>query len=356
MIPVQHFIPISGGKDSTAALCLALERFERRPPPANLPPRFIHCDVGSNEHQATIDHIAYLSEATGVDIEIIRADFSAEFATRRANIRADWSREKRIKKHSPDCRASTAEMAWGQARAHRLACGCPINVMPVVAEADISEAIALLVPSGDPFLDLCMLKGRFPGAKSRFCTEELKIAPMMAIKRPIWADGISTIEWVGERADESPARALKPVIQRIRHGNAAQILYRPCHKLSAQDVFDIAKRHGLRPNPLYLIGAKRVGCWPCIMCGKDEIINIATRTPEHIERLRAWEALVSRVSRRRMATFFHASDETMFGIDQIIAWGRTSRGGKQFDIFRSEQAVEADIEGAMCDSGYGLCE
>lgn len=360
---IQHIIPISGGKDSSAVACLALERFARRPPPSNLPPRFMHCDVGLNEHQITIDHIGYLDEwlrrEIGCGIDIIKADFSAEFAERRKNLQTEWRKRKEIRRHSAECKALTDEMGWTEARDHRRACSCPLTIYEPVDEALIAEAMELLHPTGDPFLDLCMLKGRFPGARSRFCTEELKLAPMALVKDQYWQAGISTCEWVGERADESPGRAKKPGLQRIRRPEpgVSQILYRPVHQMSAHDVFAIAERHGLKPNPLYLMGAKRVGCWPCIMCGKDEIINIAERTPEHIERLRRWEALVSKLSRRGSATFFYADPGMdVLGIDAIIEWARTGRGGRQFDMFRIEGMRTADRDGLMCDSAYGLCE
>jgi 3'-phosphoadenosine 5'-phosphosulfate sulfotransferase (PAPS reductase)/FAD synthetase len=366
---LQHIIPISGGKDSAGTACLAVERFHRRGY-GNLPPRFVHCDVGKNEHQATVEHVAYLDQwlraELGVGIEIIRADFAEQLAYRRANIRDDWSREKTLFRHSAECKAITAEMGWTAARDHRRICSCKRIILPPVDPELIAKAEALLQPTGDPFLDLCMLKGRFPGAKSRFCTEELKLAPMTIIKQAIWAEGISTVEWIGERADESPARALKPALQRIRHPGplaVSQFLYRPVHGMTAADMFSITERHGLKPNPLYLMGAKRVGCWPCVLCGKDELINIANRTPDHIDRLREWELLVSEVSRRQCATFFPSADVpggdedwALGKIDERVRWARTGHGGRQLDLLRAAEMYDADRDGLLCDSAYGLCE
>lgn len=365
---LQHFVPVSGGKDSGAVMCLAVERADRRGF-GNMPPRFVHCDVGKNEHQATVDHIGYLDawlrERLGVGVEIIRADFTAQLAQRRANIRSDWSQEKILRRHTGQCKNRTASMGWTEARDYRRHCGCKRIILPPVDPELITKAEQLLQPTGDPFLDLCMLKGRFPGAKSRFCTEELKLAPMGIIKGALWAEGISTVEWIGERADESPARALKPVLQRVRRPEpgVSQILYRPVHAMTAADVFAIADRHGLKPNPLYLMGALRVGCWPCVLCGKDELINIANRSPDHIERLREWEALVSEVSRRQCATFFPSADVPggdedweLGKIDERIRWARTSHGGRQLDLMRAAEMFDADRDGLLCDSAYGLCE
>ncbi len=234
-------------------------------------------------------------------------------------------------------------------------------------DALIDEAIALLQPSGNPFLDLCMLKGRFPGVKTRFCTEELKLAPMDLIKQPLLDEGFNVIDWIGERAQESAARAAKPPIQRIRYANGAtRVLYRPIHQLKHEEVFAIAKRHGLPPNPLYLKGMGRVGCLPCIMAKKGEIRQIASRFPEEIERIERWEALVGRVSRRTSAegapaTFFAAATIPGVGdgrahIREVVDWSMTSHGGRNFDLLLAAEIKQAAEEGSMCESAYGLCE
>lgn len=364
---VQHIIPISGGKDSSAVACLAVERFERRAF-GNLKPRFVHCDVGANEHQITIDHIAYLSDwlqsKTGSPIEIIRADFSQEFEYRRENIRSEWSREKTLRRHSEECKRLTKRMNSAERKRHRMQCDCLRIHLPALGEDLIEQAITLLHPTGDPFVDLTLLKGRFPSSQARFCTDRLKLEPMRNLKQKIWDEGLNTIEWLGERAAESPARAKKPPLQRIRQVcGASSVIYRPIHQWSADDVFAIADRHGLKHNPLYRMGAKRVGCWPCIMSGKDQVVNIANRTPEHIDRLRKWEKLVSRVSRRQAASFFSSTnvpggdrDWSLGEIDKIVEWARTSRGGRQFDLLRSAENWQADKDGLLCDSAYGLCE
>ena len=90
---VQHFVSVSGGKDSERTAIEAIRRFERRPPSSNLPPRFLACDTG-NEEAGWHDFIDYLAGALGVSIEIIRADFTDELAMRRANIHDDWGKER----------------------------------------------------------------------------------------------------------------------------------------------------------------------------------------------------------------------------------------------------------------------
>ena len=354
----QHFISVSTGKDSELTAIRAIRRFEQRPANSNFPPRFLSCDTG-NEDEGYLDFVDYMSRALGVQIEVLRADFSGEFATRRANIEIEWSKEKRIRRHSAECKARQGVIPT---RERMGLCKCPENVLPALPPQVIADAKALLETTGNPFLDLCMLKGRFPGMKSRFCTDELKIKPMMAIKQPLLDAGVNVVEWIGERAEESPGRARKPVIQRIRHPNGAtQILYRPIHALKRAEVFAGIADAGLRHNPLYDLGAKRVGCWLCIACGKDEVQLFAKHTPHEVARLREWERIVGLVSRKRMATFFAAKmipgqGDGRAHIDAVIEWSATTRGGKQFDIFRSRQLADANKLGLHCDRELAVCE
>jgi len=355
---LQHFVPISGGKDSAAVACLAVERRERDP---SFRPRFQFADT-ENENPLTIEHIDYLADALSIEIERVSIrdvpgwiDEEA-FERRRQAIRRNWPVELRRKRHASDC-------------ADKRKCDCPIIVSPAVSAERIEQAVANLKPTGNAFIDLCMILGRFPSKMAKFCTDKLKLLPLNATKRPIWDAGGTTIDWVGERAQESPGRARKPMLQRTRKNPGTAIIYRPIHRWDAREVFAIARRHGLKPNPLYLVGASRVGCWPCINCRKKEIGLVANLTPEKIDFLREAERLVSLVSRRDQggfgdwATFFSAdkvpgdpADWSRAAIDKVVEWARTGRGGRQFDLLQEIERLQMEAEGAYCDSEYGLCE
>ncbi len=127
-------------------------------------------------------------------------------------------------------------------------------------------------------------------------------------------------------------------------------------------MIDIHKRHGLDPNPLYLHGHKRVGCYPCIYSDKAELRLIAERAPGRIDRIRHLEGRVTReaVSRdrnksSRERTMFHKespgqADRTkhpMPIIDEAVEWARTSRGGRQLLLLNDDGR-----EGCM---RWGLC-
>lgn len=100
------------------------------------------------------------------------------------------------------------------------------------------------------------------------------------------------------------------------------------------------------------------------MCAKDELREIATRWPEEVARVREWERQVSIASKRGAATFFATvtdptvrSDDKVsaetHGIDRMVEWANTTRGGRQFDMV--DLIARTDSQ-QKCSSAYGLCE
>lgn len=205
---------------------------------------------------------------------------------------------------------------------------------------------------------LILKKGMFPSRMRRFCTEELKVFPMQRFLRGL----MDVINAVGIRAAESEARSRLPEWE-WQEGFDCEV-WRPILRWSEQDVIDIHQRHGLRPNPLYLMGARRVGCWPCIMASKSEIRLIAERDPDRIVRLRVLEQQVGDAAEARAArkgealksrpAWFQApigGDGLCWPIDRVVKWSRTVRGGREED--RQEDLFGGMNDGCM---RWGLCE
>ncbi|MDO5606808.1 MAG: phosphoadenosine phosphosulfate reductase family protein, partial [Paracoccus sp. (in: a-proteobacteria)] len=295
----------------------------------------------------------------------------AAFARKRAMLREEWSKEKRRTRHSGPCsrRRDTWQAGAITRAGWRAQCDCPVMVSPPVPDHLIERALELLRPTGIPFLDVAMLHGRFPSTKVRFCTSETKLIPLMHRKRPLLDAGISVIDWIGERADESAARARKKPIQSVRYPSGARnVLYRPIFRWSAADAFAISARHGLKHNPLYTMGMSRVGCSTCIMVRKRELRMWAMRFPAEVDRVREWERLVGLVSRRTAALGTPAAllaaatvpgDQNDHGratIDKAIDWSRTGKDGRSYDLLIELEQRQADEDGLFCASEYGLCE
>ena len=308
MNSLHHVISVSGGKDSTALLLLAIEQH-----PENLSAVF--ADTG-NEHQITYDYLDYLSERTNIPIQRVKADFTDELKRKAIYVHTKWREEG-------------------------------------IDDTICDRAIELLKPTGNSFLDMCMWKGRFPSTKARFCSTELKRNPIIEqVHLPLLDQRISVESWQGIRAEESPARAALPVRDLVGVFNDEATLhnYRPLLNWSTSDVFEMHRKHGIEPNKLYQMGMGRVGCMPCIHARKDELLEIHKRFPKEVERIKEWEALVSQASKRGSSTFFTSASNRGDGILEMIQWSKTSYGGTQYDILRAFQ------DEPRCSSLYGLCE
>lgn len=132
-------------------------------------------------------------------------------------------------------------------------------------------------------------KRMFPSRTRRFCTEELKVFPLQAYMDAV-AERTSKpiVNAVGVRAAESNARSKMTEWEWSEAFDTWT--WRPLINWSEQDVIDIHRRHNLAPNPLYLRGATRVGCWPCIFARKGELRTVAEASPDVIATIRNLEA------------------------------------------------------------------
>ncbi len=299
-----NILSISGGKDSTAMLLLAIQKAVKF--------RAVFADTG-NEHAAVYDYLEYLETKLGTNIERVKADFSLDIKRKRAYVDTKWREEG-------------------------------------VSEQIITDALSVLKPTGNPFLDLCIWKGRFPSRRAQFCTEFLKRRPVEEfVFTPLLMDGFQVESWVGVRAEESRLRAKYPKREASPNKQLDGLfIYRPILSWAVDDVFRIHRKHGIEPNPLYSQGCDRVGCMTCINENKAGLRNIADRFPDEIARIRRWEGIVAKASKRGGATFFGAGKvpgEKITPIDRVISWSRTARGGQQFDLF-----IKPVVYGY-----YGLC-
>lgn len=303
-------VSISGGKDSTATLLVAISQHGAQGV------RAVFADTG-NEHQATYDYVRYLGGRLGIEIHWLRQDFSAWWWRRRDYVRDKWPEK-----------------------------GVPEDV--------VQRALAVLEkgPTGNPYLDLCIIKGRFPSRKAQFCTQFLKTEPLTEYALQLIKQHGAIESWQGVRAEESDVRAKLP--EREDKGGGLTI-YRPIHKWTVAQVFEEHRRHGIEPNPLYLQGMNRVGCMPCVNVAKDELLEISKRFPGEIDRISEWERVCSLASKRGNATFIPAPGDTDTAFERgniraAVEWSQTKRGGKLVDWIR------VFSEPAQCPSSYGLCE
>ena len=238
--------------------------------------------------------------------------------------------------------------------------------------------------------DLIRKKGMFPSRARRFCTEELKTFPARDYLNALVAAGNDVVNVVGIRRAESEARANIAEWEWM-DGFDCEV-WRPLVDWSLDDVIAIHKRHGVPPNPLYLRGFDRVGCWPCINSNKREVRMIAESDPARIDEIRALEEEVCITAKARYdkrvkkfneggaaaltkrerealldasgavkpfsrPTFFQSPLKEEGGkcwpIDRVVKWSRTKFGGRVLDRQTDLLAFGGINDGCM---RWGMCE
>lgn len=202
-------------------------------------------------------------------------------------------------------------------------------------------------PNG--FVQLSVERKRVPSAMARFCTDELKVRPMIAWLKTI--DDHCTI-YQGIRAEESASRAAMEARQWSNDYDAW--IERPLLTWLAEQVFALLAEHHVKPNPLYLMGMGRVGCFPCVMVNFREL-RAVRQYPE------LWETLKTRVIEleRLVGSSFWSPDD----IPERFHSGR-DENGKSFcwahDVFSYIESVDEDqlplLPARPCMSIYNLCE
>ncbi len=225
------------------------------------------------------------------------------------------------------------------------------------------ERIEAMLGRESSMVRIIMNKGRFPSRIYRFCTEKLKVYPIRD-----YLDGLDVepINCTGIRASESRARSKLPEWEEWSAGDCEQ--WRPLIHWSDQDVVDIHKRHSVPPNPLYLSGAHRVGCWPCIYARKSEIRHMAEIDPDRIEVMEALEAAVTDIhaqgyakrgetfeslGRNRPSWFQGRAiwGSQQWPISKAVEWSKTARGGKQYEMFAPPAREWGCMRWGVCDTG-----
>ncbi len=157
------------------------------------------------------------------------------------------------------------------------------------------------------FLQMCVDRKGFPSVKRRFCTQELKVMVQHEFLQEL--DDEVTL-YQGIRADESDARSRMLEEQWVDEAGGYWVK-RPLLNLTTDDVFSGIFARGLKPNPLYLMGQSRVGCWPCIMTGLRELKQMLRVEPLLRQRLIDLEKFVNdnvtnKETRKWPATFWAA--------------------------------------------------
>lgn len=245
----------------------------------------------------------------------------------------------------------------------------PITLAYVKMLSDFVFPIETIYPPLG-FYDLAKKKGRFPSTMARFCTQDLKMKPTQAWIKLRWDEGYTVILHSGVRAAESLERS-KMAEEGFENYYACTVR-RPLLKWTLADVWAIHDRYSVPRNPLYGMGMKRVGCFPCVMERKAGVRVIAEQFPERIDFLREQEKNLrigktcaffppGTVPRSQCSLTYTCKDGRVVkvnSIDDMVAWSKTVRGGKQYALGTIEEDAfeREDDKTISCPSAIGQCE
>lgn len=256
--------------------------------------------------------------------------------------------------------------------------------------------IETIYPDRD-FWELAKWKKRFPSRKARFCTQWLKIIPSREYLLKLLRENKKVLAMNGVRMGEAKAGnnrgdvpefgfdegmgcdvfrpilnwdmtqvwsiqkkylKLEWVLELIEHDTKMQ----NAHK---EYLIEKMKRTGIPRNPLYDMGASRVGCFPCINSRKLEVRAMSRYRPERIDFIEQQEKDFENINgystffakktvpeRFRTKEITTTKDEKMkvATIRDVVTWSKTKKNiPDQYEMDFDLPLVSA------CDIG-GYCE
>lgn len=308
MKPIVNICSVSGGKDSTA-LYLVMKEFHGN----NFLPIF--ADTG-HEHPVTLNYVRNLADMTGgPKVQFVKADFQPAITRRRKFIESE---------------------------VHKMIAAGDYEVKDIREKWRLANRT---FATGETFLDLMIWKGRAPSTKAQFCTEHLKLWPIKFwLEHNFPREKYQWIMHTGIRAGESERRSKMAPFSWNSFFDCLSVL--PMLYNSDKMQYDIMEHAGVPPNPLYALGYGRVGCFPCIHAIKTELSLL----PDW-----AWDRLEHYENHLKRSWFpaglLPGSENHIPSISQVREWCKTSRGGRQYDMF---SIVPEDAP--SCMSGWVNCE
>lgn len=160
----------------------------------------------------------------------------------------------------------------------------------------------------DTLLEYVQRRGRWPSSAARYCTSDLKRAPVRKLmtalvavirQRPGTADPVRVLNVMGPRAQESAGRAKRP----FRHDAAASNGRRhvdewlPVHTWSLDDIRRCHEHEQLELHPAYRRGMTRLSCSLCVLAARGDLVRAARLRPDLAARYRQVEQEVDHTFR-----------------------------------------------------------
>jgi DNA sulfur modification protein DndC len=170
------------------------------------------------------------------------------------------------------------------------------NMVPFI-EANSFGLPVHVVKSENDFFWWARKYSRIPDSRARFCTSELKTAPIAEfIHAYMYKHGFTKgINATGIRAEESPSRAkknpveLSDMTQVRKHPTHVITDWLPVFDFTLEQVWQIIKDAGQRPHKMYAMGFTRLSCAFCVLGKVNETQMAAKLYPEKLAKMEQLE-------------------------------------------------------------------
>lgn len=130
-------------------------------------------------------------------------------------------------------------------------------------------------------------RGKWPSSTNRWCTADFKRGPGGRVLTTLSRERPGPILHIfGFRAEESPARAKRPVLQlNARWSRSTRPVwdYLPIHDWTVEQVWTRVRHSGLPVHPAYALGMPRLSCVMCIFSPKKALLLAGYHNPEILQ-------------------------------------------------------------------------
>ncbi len=147
-----------------------------------------------------------------------------------------------------------------------------------------------------------------PDLSVRWCSAYLKIdVGSAAIRNQARFVGRRTLFVTGERAEESSARAKYKVFEPhradLRNGRSPRHVdaFRPVHRWTERQVWEIIERYMVTPHPAYRLGWGRVSCAACIFGNANQWASLRAVNPGQFAAVSEHEIRSGKTIKRKLS-------------------------------------------------------
>jgi 3'-phosphoadenosine 5'-phosphosulfate sulfotransferase (PAPS reductase)/FAD synthetase len=139
-------------------------------------------------------------------------------------------------------------------------------------------------------------QGKFPRQgtidRGRWCSGLLKVdVSRLALNNDPRFRGKRVLLLSGERGEESGNRARYPFVEAdyTNSGRKEVTVWHAVLEWYEPEVWDLIRRHRVRPHPAYYVGFSRLSCMPCIFGNNDQWATVQSLDPSLLDQIAAYE-------------------------------------------------------------------